>query len=138
MPDGDLGADLEEEVQHAWFKGETLSFLPVSNVYIAAHTGPPGDDGTDNEVDASDYSRAETDPDDWDVLSGNNPTVVENGAEIQFSTADSDWGEVSWLSFWSEESGGSHGWNLELDEPSEIGNNQRLIFEEGELEFSLG
>lgn len=132
----DLTQQLETEVQEAIFENTSPTIQPIANVYVAAHTGDPGSDGSANEVSAADYSRLQTSPSDWTV-SGNEPTTVENANELEFATAQNSWGTITWLSFWDASSGGDCVWVLQLNSSVTIDANDRLIFEANDLTFDL-
>lgn len=137
MP-GDVSETLAEEIQRATFKDEAPSILPVSALYIGAHTGPTGNDGETNEVDAADYARLETSPSDWTVTIGTGEVIVENDVEVQFKSADSNWGTVEEVSAWDTESGGNCLWVKGAIDPTTIEENDRLSFEPGNIAFTLG
>lgn len=98
----DIGTDLEEAVMD-WVFEEASMPSPPTNLYVGLHTGPPGNDGTDNEVDASDYDRFETTPGEWDRLAGSGPSEAENNTDIEFPEAASDWGVITHVSLWTTE-----------------------------------
>lgn len=137
----DLGSYLEKAVQEWWADGESFP-APPTNVYVGLHTADPGNDGSNNELDAADYERAETAAADWTV-SSEAPTEVENVNEIQFPVAESNWGDVTHTSLWDAQDGGNCLWQGELvDDEGEpetrtITEDDRLVFLEGEYTADL-
>lgn len=131
----DLTTYLEAKIQEWWADGTAFPAAP-SNVYVALHTGDPGNDASANEVAAGDYSRAETAAADWSVT-GSGPTHVENANEIQFSTATSDWGTISHVSLWDASTGGNALWQGELDTSRTVNTDDRLVFPVGDFDVDL-
>ena len=118
------------------FQGETMDAAPA-NLYVSLHTADPGDDGSANEVDAGDYSRAETTAgEDWDQ-SGSQPTVTENAVEIAFGVAESTWGEVTHFAIWDSDEGGNAIWASALDGSKTVEENDEIRFREGDLTASV-
>ena len=69
--------------------------------YLALHTGDPTGG---NEVTGTNYVRQSAD---FSSLSGPDPTIYDNDAEIEFPAAGDDWGTVTHFSLWTAESSGS-------------------------------
>ena len=132
----DLANYLEAAVQEWWADGQAFPNAP-DNIYVGLHTGVPGNDAGSNEVDAGDYERLETSSADWDVLSGDGPTVVENSNELEFSDADNNWGDISHASLWDAQSDGNPLWQGELNDTRTIDEGDRLVFPSGDFEASL-
>lgn len=133
----DLTSWLETQVQEWW--ADESSFPPApSNIYVALHTGDPGEDASNDEVDASDYSRAETAPGDWTV-SGDGPTTAENDNEIQFDAAENDWGDVSHVSLWTDtaDNDGDPLWQGSLGDTRSIQTDDRAVIPAGEISTDL-
>lgn len=89
-----------------YIKNELINWLvngesfdnPPTNIYVALHNGPPGDDALNNEITAGGYSRYNSSiPDDWDIP---NTGDFENSSDFVFSEATEDWGDVSHFSLW--------------------------------------
>ena len=134
---GDLDSQLERELLKALFKNVDPATLPVANVHLGVHTGAPGDDGSQNEVAETDYSRAETAPADWTLLDPTDPSTIELAAETQFDTAESTWGEITAVSAWDGPVGSAqHLTNFQPSNTQQIDPNDRLILEPGELSFN--
>jgi hypothetical protein len=71
---------------------------PPSNIYVALHTGPPGDDAANNEVTAGGYSRYSSSiPGDWTIPATGD---FENSSDFIFEEATEDWGSISHFSIW--------------------------------------
>lgn len=132
-----IATDLEQEVLKAVFEGE-VSFLPVDNVYVALHTEDPGNDADAGEVDADDYEREQTDPSIWEVdEESGGPSDVTNVDEVRFTTAESDWGEITHVSAWDSETDGNALFQGELNEPRNIEEGDRFVFPEDDFDADL-
>jgi hypothetical protein len=85
-----------------WMVGGSDMPTAHSNVYVALHTGDPGETGDSNEVSTTSYSRASTSANgDW-TRSGN---TFENAVDISFPQAQENWGTISHFSLWDGSSG---------------------------------
>lgn len=71
---------------------------PPSNLYVALHTGDPGEDGSQNEVSAASYQRYESAiPGGWIQPSTGD---FENDNDFVFPEAEEDWGDISYMTLW--------------------------------------
>ena len=133
----DLTSWFEQQIQEWWADGADFP-TPPTNIYIALHTGDPGNDASANEVTAGDYSRAETQLSDWSV-SGSAPTNVTNSVEIQFDAATSSWGTISHISLWTSTQGGGGNpiWEGDLNNAREIQDGDRFVFPADEFDADL-
>lgn len=92
----DFTTYVEEEIVKWLVGGEDMP-TAHSNIYVSLHTDDPTNDGTENEVTAESYDRAETTADtDW-TITGNS---FENAVEIAFPEAEESWGNVSHFVIW--------------------------------------
>lgn len=127
----DLATYLEESVID-WVFDEAAMDSPPTDLYLAAHTGPPGNDGEGNEVEMADYDRAETGPGEWDRIAGNGPTEAENNVDIQFGVAQNDWGNITHVSLWTTPDGtGECLFQTQMDEAVPINEGDEFIVRAG-------
>jgi len=115
---GALSNNLENELIDHIFRGR--SFTAPTTIWIALHTGDPGETGANNEVSVTDtgYARAQLNPSysNWegtggevtDVDSAGTGAHTQNNAQINFPTptGGTNWGTISHFSAWSLQSGG--------------------------------
>lgn len=139
----DLSDYSENETLEWMFKDNSPS--SHGNVYVSLHTADEGDspDGS-NEVDSgtTNYSRVQTEPGEWDISSSNDATEVENNTEVVFGDPDSEWGEVTHFTIWTEDEGVTGEEPLtatiELDESKTIdAEDDEVRFNSGALNFQL-
>lgn len=105
---------LEAAILDWAFAGTDMPAAPAT-IYVALHTGDPGDDGTANEIGTSGtgYARQPLDtPGDWSRPSHNE---AANAALVTFGPAESDWGDVSHISLWDSQTGGNPLYAGDLD-----------------------
>lgn len=69
--------------------------------FLALHTGDPT---AGNEVAGTAYVRQAAS---FESVSGPDPTVYANDAEIEFDPAGSNWGTITHFSVWTASTGGS-------------------------------
>lgn len=134
----DLATYLEAEVMEWVFNGTSFDAAP-SNIYVGLHTGDPSENGSDNEVTATDYTRASTAPGDWNVT-GSGPTVATNANEIRFDTAQNSWGTISHVSLWDDTiASGSDNclWQGSLNSNRDIQDGDRLVFPVDDFDADL-
>jgi len=130
----DIASWLEARIMEYVFDG-TEPPTPPSELYVGLHTGDPGEDGSSNEVSASDYSRKQTSLSIWTV-SGSGPTEAENSNAISFPRAENNWGAVSHGSLW-DDTAGSNGnclWKGDLNSTQTIETDDRMVI--GSNEFT--
>lgn len=132
----DLTSYSEQQYMEWCFDGDSFD-TPPSELYVALHTGDPGNDGDANEVDGAGYDRVQTDLSDWNV-SGSGPTEAVNQVDIEFPTADEDWGVIEHTSIWAGPDDTDEVlWQGELDSTAEITDGDTFIFEDGDFEARL-
>lgn len=127
---------LENEVQNWWANGSSFDAAP-SDIYIALHVGDPGEDASQNEVSASDYSRKQTSLTLWSLQSGSGPTIVENDSLVEFAEATNDWGSVSHISLWNSSSGGNAYWKGEISQIQNVTSGDKVTFEKRSIKIRL-
>jgi hypothetical protein len=125
----DFANDLEEALIDWAFGGSAFPSVP-SDIYVALHTGAPGDDAQANEIPTTEgYSRqALANPGDWTKT---NHDQAENTAVARFGPATADWGDVSHASLWTAETGGLALWAGDLSEA-------RTVLQDDEYELPAG
>lgn len=115
-------------------QGAAMPSAP-GTVYVALHTGDPGDDGSASEVGAADYARE-------GVTAGtgwNTPTTdtFENAAEISFGTAANNWGTISHVSLWDAATGGNCLAVGSLSAAKAVNVDDEATFAAGDLSFTV-
>lgn len=97
-----LGNAKETAVLNAFFKGQNIT--AETGLWVCAHTGDPGDDGTANEVSGNNYARvscaadANTSAGNWTALDNGGPSGqrrVRNNVDITFPQASGSWGTIT-------------------------------------------
>lgn len=78
------------------------AFTQLTNIYVSAHTGDPGDDGqTANEVSGNGYAAVSTAGADWEASSAGSPSTIQNLNAVQFPAADGgSWGLITHFGLW--------------------------------------
>ena len=113
------------------------AYTPPSNVYVALHTGDPGETGALLELSGDGYARtvvtfgAPTD-------AGDGNSQVTNSAAVTFPAATADWGTVTHFSLWDASSAGNCLWKGALTESRAIVNTDEARFATGTLVIKLG
>ena len=97
------GNTTENDVLEHLFKATALSWAANANLYIALHTGDPGEAGSANEIGAGvGYARQSA------AFTSNGDGTVDNDALITFGpNTNTNWGSVTHVSVWTAASGGS-------------------------------
>jgi hypothetical protein len=129
-------ADYLEAAIIDWFQGTDMPAAP-SSVYVALHTGAPGDDAASNELDDSagiNYSRQEVLVSDINEVSANK---FENGVKVLFGPASGDWGDVSYFSLWDAQSGGNSLIVADVNTTRTVLDGDEAKFQAGELTFEV-
>lgn len=121
--------DYTEGLVVDWIVGGQDMPTAHGQVYVALHTSDPSDTGEANELTASSYDRVTTTAGtDWDV-SG---SEYQNSVEIQFPTAQEDWGTVTHFSLWDgSESTDNALTASELESNVTIENGDEPVFRSG-------
>ena len=110
--------------------------MPASHgsVWIAAHTGDPGNNATQNEVSTSDYSRVEVAVSSFDATA----RTRTNNTAIEFAQATNDWGTITYLSVWDGSADTDNGlWYDALSSSVTINANDTLRIDAGDLTATL-
>ena len=92
---------LERKVQQYWAQKQQLP-EPPDTVYLSLHNTNPGNspDGS-TEVSADGYDRAAVEGGSaWQIIGGDNPTVVRNTSSIQYGEAVEPWGNIRYFVIW--------------------------------------
>lgn len=136
----DLTTYLEAEIMDWSFRNTDMNLAPDS-VWIALHTGDPGEDGTLNEVAAADYDRVEVlNPAGWTGTGSD----VSNANAINFGVATSVWGTISHFSVWDGPNAADAAtnpsnplWKSALGAAKTIEANDELRFDAGALTATI-
>jgi hypothetical protein len=99
---GSLANYTENKLLEHLFKSD---FTAPSTLYIALHTGDPGETGASNEVSGSNYARvSKARGTTHFTVSGNS---VVNATRIEFPQPSASWGVVTHFSIWDASSSGN-------------------------------
>ena len=90
------------------------SYPAPRNVYLALYKTDPTKNNTGDEVEAESYNRQE--------ITFNAPTngITANSAQIDFSVATGNWGNIGWVGIYDQEVAGNLLYFTELDNAKEI------------------
>lgn len=115
-----------------WLIQGTAFDSPPSDLYIALHTGPPGDDATNNEVSATSYQRYNSNAtSDWNETATGE---FENVSDFVFVESQEDWGSVSHFSLWDGPDGTDNAIAQDaLLESRTIESGDSAVFRDGSL-----
>ena len=109
-----------------------VSYTAPSKVYLALYTADPTKAGLSaNEVSAASYTRKEvtfTEPVDG---------VSTNASKIEWGTATSNWGNVSYIGVMDSASAGFMLYFTPLDNPKEILSGDQFIINVDKLQLTL-
>ena len=97
---------------------------------VGLHTGDPGANGANNEVNGNAYARADTVGNDWAVAAG----AASNDAVVQFPTPTGSWGTTEWFSCWI---GGVFRFSAQLTTARAIATGTDVEFAVGELRTTV-
>ena len=106
--------------------------LPViADVYLALYKTDPTKNNTGDEVEAESYNRQE--------ITFNAPAngVTANSAQIDFSVATSNWGNVGWVGIFDQEVAGNLMYFTELDNAKEILTGDQFRIDVDKLNLQL-
>lgn len=122
----------------AYREQETANAIMAGGVWIALHTADPGNDGSSNEVDESEYSRIEVGESNLNT-SGDGPTQISVDTDVTFDAADTDWGTITHTSMWDSETGGDCECVGEIpsDDQRDVTENDRIEFLSGDITFDI-
>ena len=92
----------------------SISYPAPRNVYLALYKTDPTKDNTGDEVEAESYNRQK--------ITFNEPAngVTSNSAQIDFSVATGNWGNIGWVGILDQEVAGNLLYFTELDNAKEI------------------
>ena len=107
------------------------SYPAPRNVYLALYKTDPTKDNTGDEVEAESYNRQE--------ITFNAPAngVTANSAQIDFSVATSNWGNVGWVGIFDQEVAGNLMYFTELDNAKEILTGDQFRIDVDKLNLQL-
>lgn len=141
---------LENELIDHLFRAR--SFTAPSAIYVALHTGDPGETGANNEVSTSDtnYARKQYDPGyaNWEGTGGETTDVdsagtggaTQNINQITFNTPSggTNWGSISHFSLWSAATSGTCYFYGQLTTPKTVNQGDPApYFAAGDLDVTL-
>lgn len=117
-------------------------FTRPGTIYVALHTGDPGETGASAEVSGGSYARqgiATGASSGWaaPVTEGGGGYLTENSADLTFPTATADWGTVSYMSLWDTVSGGNCLFIGQLTASKTVNNGDTFKFLAGALDIIL-
>ena len=110
----------------------TVSYTAPTEVFLGLYTEDPTKAGfSSNEVDEASYNRQ--------VVKFTPPKdgVSTNEAQIDWSTATSNWGNVGWISVMDAPSGGFMLYFTELDNAKEILSGDQFKIDANKLSLTL-
>lgn len=130
---GSFGNYWENELlDHAFNKG---AYTAPEEIWVALSKADPTDDGSGLSEHSGDaYARAETSAGDWNTASGG---VITSAADIEFSTATSDWGTLTHFALYDASSAGNMLGHAALNASRTINNGDSCKFSAGDLSVSL-
>ena len=107
------------------------SYPAPRNVYLALYKTDPTKNNTGDEVEAESYNRQE--------ITFNAPAngVTANSAQIDFSVATSNWGNVGWVGIFDQEFAGNLMYFTELDNAKEILTGDQFRIDVDKLNLQL-
>jgi hypothetical protein len=104
----DMTNYLEEEILNHIFRRSAIFGTPTT-VFVALHTGDPGEAGTANEISGGAYARQGVDTGsgtNWTDPATGTQGESDNNADITFPQATAAWGTISHVSIWGTASAG--------------------------------
>ncbi|MDY2986139.1 MAG: hypothetical protein SOR77_00755 [Peptoniphilus sp.] len=125
---------LEDMVLNYIFKGQSIS--QPTQLYIALYRTNPTDSDTGSEVVGTGYTRQ--------LITFNNPTqntdraTISNSARVEFPTAQSEWGEISYYGIRTARDGGNLLVYGAFNKPITISTGNKFIIDTGNLTISVG
>jgi len=109
----------------------TLTYTTPDKVYVALYTTDPTKDDAGDEVDADSYTRKEVG---FVTPSGG---VSSNASKLEWGTATSDWGNVTYIGIRDDSIGGNLLYFTELDNPKNILSGDQFIINVNQLQLTL-
>jgi len=100
--------------------------------YVALHTGDPGEAGSANELSGNGYARQAV------TFAAAVDGATENEGQLTFGpNTDSNWGTVSHVSVWDDETGGNCLFKGALSSSVSINVGDSLVIGAGNLQITL-
>lgn len=121
-----------ELLDHILGKGSYTAPTP----YLALFTVAPTDAGGGTEVSGGSYARVAI-ASNLAAATGTAPTLVTNSSQIAFATASASWGTVVAFGVMDALTVGNMLWWGDLTASKAVGSGDTLVFNAGELDFTL-
>lgn len=118
-----------ELLDHVFGKGAYSAPTP----YLALFTAAPTDAGGGTEVSGGSYARVSISSAMDAAASG----AITNGSTITFPTASASWGTVVAFGVMDASTAGNMLWWADLAASKAVGNGDTLVFNAGDLDFTL-
>jgi len=118
-----------ELLDHVFGKGAYSAPTP----YLALFTAAPTDAGGGTEVTGGSYARVAISADMGTAASG----AITNSAGIEFPTASASWGTVVAAAVMDASTAGNMLWWFDLTASKTVGSGDTLVFNAGDLDFTL-
>lgn len=118
-----------ELLDHVFGKGAYSAPTP----YLALFTTAPTDAGGGTEVSGGSYARVAISADMGTAGSG----AISNSAAIEFPTASASWGTVVAFGVMDASTAGNMLWWGDLGTSKAVGDGDTLVFNIGDLDFTL-
>ena len=118
-----------ELLDHVFGKGAYTAPTP----YLALFTAAPTDAGGGTEVTGGSYARVAISADMGTAASG----AITNSAGIEFPTASASWGTVVAFGVMDASTAGNMLWWGDLTASKSVGSGDTLVFNAGDLDFTL-
>ena len=122
---------LEDKVLKHVFAG--TAYTAPSTLYVALFTAAPSDTGGGTEVSGGGYARQTA----TFTVSGTNPTVASNSANIDFPTATASYGTVTHIAVMDALTGGNMLAYASATTSKAIGTGDVLRIPTGDLDIEL-
>lgn len=124
----------EELILNTFFKNQSLT--PPAQIFLALYKTNPTDADNGSEVDGGSYQRQL-------VTFGNvtqkvDRATVANAQRIEFDTATSAWGEVSYFGLRDQKNAGNLIAYGTFNKPTNIEEGNKFMIESGALTISVG
>lgn len=137
-------ANLSDYLEAQWMNmivGGT-SFTPPAT-YMALFTSDPTDANTGTEVSGNGYARVQVNQDGatqpyWNTLVDSaGAKLTDNNGQISFPKATGNWGTITHVGIFDAASGGNLLWHGALSPNKDIGTNDTVVFDDGDLDLTL-
>ena len=114
--------------------GKTAFTMPTA--YLALYTAAPTDAGGGTEVTGGSYARQAMAAN-MAAATGTTPTLSTNSGQIAFPTATANWGTVVAIGVLDASTAGNFLWWADLTASKTVNSGDTLVFNAGELDFTL-